>query len=106
MNIFTEKSCRKYAAKASPRPLFINLVNKPKQPLHAKIILKVKYFERGLSKSPKKGNFTFSAKPSKQNYQEQERPGTSDQLLFRLRNKFRKIPLLVMHYLTKLDDLM
>ena len=37
--------------------LFINLVDKPKQPLHAKIILKVKYFERGLSKSPKKGNF-------------------------------------------------
>ena len=32
---------------------------------------------------------------------QQKGPGTSDQLLFRLQNKFRKIPLLVMHYLTK-----
>ena len=30
--------------------------------------------------------------------------GTSDQSLFRLQNKFRKIPLLVMYYLTKFDD--
>ena len=29
-----EKSCRKYAPKASPRPFFI-LVNNLKQPLHA-----------------------------------------------------------------------
>ena len=27
-------------------------------------ILKVRYFERGLSKRLKKGNFNFSAKPS------------------------------------------
>ena len=33
-------------------------------------------------------------------YQKQKGPGTSDQLLFRLRNNFRKIPLLVMYYLT------
>ena len=39
-----------------------------------------------------------------QSYQKQKGPGTSDQLLFRLRNKFRKIPLLVIHYLTKFDD--
>ena len=31
-------------------------------------------------------------------------PGTSDQSLFRLRNKFRKISLLVMYYLMKFDD--
>ena len=31
-------------------------------------------------------------------------PGTSNQLLFRLRNKFVKIPLLVIYYLTKFDD--
>ena len=36
-----------------------------------------------------------------QNYQKQKAPGTSDQLLFRLWNKFRKVPLLVMFYLTK-----
>ena len=33
-----------------------------------------------------------------------KRPGTSDQSLFRLRDKFRKIPFLVMYYLTKFDD--
>ena len=39
-----------------------------------------------------------------QNYQKQKGLGTSDQLLFRLRGKFRKIPLLVMYKLTKFDD--
>ena len=39
-----------------------------------------------------------------QNYEKQKRPGTSNQLLFRLQSKFRKIPLLVMYYLTKFDD--
>ena len=69
--------------------------------------LKVRYFERRLSKSLKKGNLIFSFEPSpfnRQNYQKQKGPGTSDQSLFRLQNKFRKIPLLVMYYLTKLDD--
>ena len=71
------------------------------------IILKVRYFERGLSKSLKKVTSFFLSNPvpfNRQNYQKQKRPGTSDQLLFRLRNKFRKISLLVMHYLTKFDD--
>ena len=61
------------------------------------IILKIRYFERGLLKSLKKGNIT-------QNYQKQKGSGTSDQSLFRLRNKFKKIPLFVMFYLTKFDD--
>ena len=39
-----------------------------------------------------------------QNYQKQKEPGTSDQLFFRLQNKFKKISLLVMYYLTKFDD--
>ena len=72
------------------------------------ILLKIKYFERGLSKSLKKVNFIFSFKPSpfiEQSYQKQKGPGTSDQLLFRLPNKFRKIPLLVIYYLTKFDDI-
>ena len=38
-----------------------------------------------------------------QNYQKQKGPGTGDQLLSRLQSKFRKIPLLVMYYLTKFD---
>ena len=41
-----------------------------------------------------------------ENYQKQKGPGTSDQLLFRLQNKFRKIPLLVIYYLTKFMDVM
>ena len=43
---------------------------------------------------------------NRQKYQKQMRSGTSDQPLFRLRNKFRKISLLVAYYLTKFDDLM
>ena len=39
-----------------------------------------------------------------QSYQKQKGPGTSDQSLFRLQNKFRKIHLLVICYLTKFDD--
>ena len=39
-----------------------------------------------------------------QSYQNQKGPGTSAQSLFRLRNKFRKFPLLVISYLTKFDE--
>ena len=39
-----------------------------------------------------------------QNYLEQKGSGTSNQSLFRLQNKLRKIPLLVIYYLTKFDD--
>ena len=68
------------------------------------IILKVRYFERGLSKSLKKRlTLIFLSNPVPFNRQKQRR-GTSDQLLVRLQNKFRKIILLVMHYLTKFDD--
>ena len=71
------------------------------------ILLKIRCFERGLSKSLKKFNlfflwnlFPFNA----QSYQKQKGPGTSEQLLFRLWNKFRKIPLIVMYYLTTIVD--
>ena len=39
-----------------------------------------------------------------QSYLKQKVPGTSDQSLFRLQNNFRKIPLLVIDYQTKFDD--
>ena len=39
-----------------------------------------------------------------QDYEKQKGPGTSDHSLFRLQSKLRKIPLLVMHYLIKFDD--
>ena len=38
-----------------PDPFF--LVNNPKQPLHARTILRIKYFERELPKAFKKVNF-------------------------------------------------
>ena len=61
------------------------------------------YYQKAL----KKVTFFFLSNPvpfNRQNYQKQKGPGTSDQPLFRLRNKFRKIPLLVMYYLTKFDN--
>ena len=39
-----------------------------------------------------------------QSYQKQKGSGTSHQSLFRPQNKFRKIPLFVIYYLTKFDD--
>ena len=73
-----------------------------------KNILKVSYFERGLSNSLKKVTSFFLLNPilfnRQLNCQKQKGTGASDQLLFRLWSKFRKIPLLVMYYLTKFDD--
>ena len=61
-----------------------------------KIILKARYLERGL--------FLPNPVPfNRQNCQKQKEPGTSAQPLFRLQKTFRKIPLLVMYYLTKFD---
>ena len=39
-----------------------------------------------------------------QSYQKQKGPGTSDESLFRLQEKFRKIISLVIYYMTKFDD--
>ena len=72
------------------------------------ILLKIRYFERGLSKSLKKVNFIFSIEPSpfnEQSYLKQKGSGTSDQSLLRLQNKFKKISLLVIYYLTNFDDI-
>ena len=41
-----------------------------------------------------------------QSYQKQKGPGTGHQLLFRSQSNFRKIPLFIIYYLTKLDDIM
>ena len=60
------------------------------------ILSKIRYFERGLSKNLKKVNFVFSFEPSPlggKDYEKQKEPGTSDQSLFRIQNKFTKIPL-------------
>ena len=56
-----EKSCGKYSPKASPRPLF----NFAKFCHYTQeILLKIRFSERGLSKSPKKVKFIFSFDPS------------------------------------------
>ena len=64
------------------------------------ILLKIRYTERGLSKTFLKVNFVFSFKSS---YQKQKGPGTIDLSLFKLQNKFTKMSLLVIYYLTKFD---
>ena len=69
------------------------------------ILLKIRYFEKAI----KKLILFFLSNPvpfNGQSYQEQKGPGTSAQSLFRLQSKFRKIPLLVIYYLTKFDDIM
>ena len=70
------------------------------------IFLKIRYFERKLSKSLKKVYFIFSFESTfnRQSYQKQKGPATSDQSVFRLQNKLRRISLLVIYYLTKFDD--
>ena len=81
---------------------FFNLVNNPKQPLHAR-----NYFKsvlKGDCRKPLKNQLYIFLNPfpfNKQNCQKQKEPGTSEQSLFRLQNKFKKISLLVMYYLTK-----
>ena len=73
-----------------------------------KILLKVRYLERGLSKTLKELTLFFLSNPvpfNGQSYLKQRGPGTTDQLLFMLENKFRKILVLVIYYLTKFDKI-
>ena len=73
------------------------------------ILFKIRYFERGLSKSLKKLTLFFLSNPvpfNGQNYQKQKESGTSYQSLFSLGNKFKNIPLFIIYYLTKFDDIM
>ena len=72
------------------------------------ILLKIKYFKRGLSKNLKKLISFFLSNPvpfNGQSYLKQKGFRTSDQSLFRLQNKFRKVPALVICYLTNFDDI-
>ena len=71
------------------------------------ILLKIGYFESGISKSLKKVIFIFLSNLvsfNGQDYKKQKGNGTSDKLLFSLQSKFRKILLLVMYYLNKFDE--
>ena len=103
---FIGKSCKKVHQRLFLDP-FLTLVNNPKKPLRArnsfKNILKEDYqkaFKKLIS------FFLWNPVPfNGQSYLKQKGPGTSDQSLFRLKNEFRKIHLLVIHYLTKFDDI-
>ena len=67
-----------------------------------KTILKEDY-----QKALKRSTLFFLLNPvpfNGQRYQKQKGPGTSDQSLYRLQNKLKKILLLVIYYLTKFDD--
>ena len=69
------------------------------------ILLKIRYFKKGLSKTLKKLTL-FLSNPvpfNQQSYQRQKGFGTSDKSLFMLRNKFRKIPVLIVYYRTTFD---
>ena len=79
------------------------LVNNQKQLLHPKNSFENMIFWKGF----KKLTLFFRLNPvlfTGQNHQKRKGPGTSDQLLSTFWNKFRKILLLVMYYLTKFDD--
>ena len=99
-----EKSCQKLVLDS-----FLILVNNPKQPLHARNSFKNKIFwKKIIKKAFKKLTLFFPSKLvlcNGQSYQKQKGPGTSDQSFLKLWNKFRKIPLLVIYYLTKVDNL-
>ena len=72
------------------------------------IILKIDIFKEDYQKALKKLTLFFLLNPvpfNGQSYQKQKGPGTSNQSLFRLQNKFRKIPLLVIYYLTRFNDI-
>ena len=72
------------------------------------IFLKITYFEKGYQRALKKLTLFFLLNQvsfNGQSCQKQKEPGTSDQSLFRLQSKFRKIPLLVLYYLTKFGDI-
>ena len=58
-------------------------------------------------KSLKKLTLFFNSDPvpfNEQDYEKQKSPESSDQLLFRLKDKSRKVPLLVIYCVTKFGD--
>ena len=66
------------------------------------ILLEIRCFESELTLF-----FLSNPVPFKgQSYQKQKGPETSDQSLFRLQSKSRKMHFLVIYYLTKFDDIM
>ena len=84
-----EKSYRKCAPKASPTPLFT--FDKSLKTATACKKFKNKVFSKRITKKPLYSTLYFLVNPvpfNGQHYQKQKGPGTGDQSLFRLQNKF------------------
>ena len=78
--------------KLIPEPFLIS-VNNPKQPFHARNSFENHILKEDYQKVLKKLTLFFPSNPvpfSGQHYQKEKGPGTSDQSLFRLHNKFKK----------------
>ena len=65
------------------------------------ILLKIRYFERSLTKSLKEVNFIFSFEPVPSNGQDYKKNKRDLELVTSRSSGYK---MLVMHYLTKLDD--
>ena len=89
--------------KLAPDP-FLIFLNNPKQPLHARNSILNKILKKDYQRAFKKLTFFWTQSLYRQSYQKQKVSETSDQSLFRLQNKFRNIPLYVIYYLTRFDD--
>ena len=77
---------------------FLILVNNQKRHCIQEILSKIRYFADDYQKALKNLNVYFLSNPvpfNGKDYEKQQIPGTSNQLLFRLQNKLRKIPLLI-----------
>ena len=99
------KPCRKCVPKASFIPLFY-FGKQPKTAIACKNFLK-NILNKNYQKPFKKLTLFFLSNSVLfigQSYKTQKGLGTSDQLLFRLRDKFTKISLLVIYYQTKFDS--
>ena len=66
------------------------------------ILLEISILKENYQKVLKKLTLFFLSNPVP--FNEQRGPGTSDQSLIRLQNKFRKTALLAIYYLTKFED--
>ena len=80
----------------------------PKQPLHARNSFQNNILEEDYQKALKKFILLFLLNPfpfNEQDYKKQKGPRTSDQSLFVLQSRFRKINFFVMYSLTKFDDI-
>ena len=81
-----------------------SLIWYPNKPSYARNSFKNKILKEDYQKALKFILFFLSNQVpfNGQSYQKQKSPGTSEQSLFSLQNKFGKIPLLVIYYLTNL----